>query len=240
MKLIHTLRLIKMLSGQLWKDVRSPNQSYSQHGEDLVVQEILGTVQSFVDIGANDGITFSNTRRFARQKAVGLCFEPAPITYWRCRFFNLPFPKVNCVRGGVSNYEGCGVVEAEGYQGLLTSITQTTSAGTGTKPKVQMDTLNGWITRKGWLHSVDLVSIDVEGGEESVLRGIDFGSFSSKVWVIETDKTGVPELNAILRPEGYSPLLTNGLNTIWVGCGVADATQVSSIVKKWPEWSAVA
>jgi FkbM family methyltransferase len=238
MKLIHYLRLMKLLGGRLWQDLRSPVRSYSQHQEDLVVQEMLGTVRSFVDIGANDGFTFSNTRRFARQKAAGLYFEPERGSFWKCRFLNIPFSRVRCVRGGVSDYDGIGVVQTEGYQGLLTRITRSQSSGHGLRPEVRMATLTDWISKLRWRHSVDLVSIDVEGGEESVLRGIDFKTFSAKAWVIETDKTEIARLNALLVPAGYSPALTNGLNTIWLAVGLADGAGLDSIARRWPGWNA--
>lgn len=239
MKSLHGLRLLKLLGSRLWQDLRSPVRSYAQHEEDLVIQEILGTVRSFVDIGANDGFTFSNTRRFARQKAAGLCFEPDPGSFWKCRFFNILFPRVQCIRGGVSDYDGTGIVQADGYQGLLTSITRSTASGNGVKPEVKMATLTGWIAKLRWRQNVDLVSIDVEGGEESVLRGIDFNTFSTRAWVIETDKADRAALDAILVPAGYLPALTNGLNTIWLAAGLTDQAALASLARRWPRWSAI-
>jgi hypothetical protein len=35
--------------------------SYSQHGEDLVVMKLLPEGGNFIEVGAFDGVTFSNT-----------------------------------------------------------------------------------------------------------------------------------------------------------------------------------
>ena len=42
--------------------------SYSQHGEDSLVESIMASdkLHSFIDIGANDGVLFSNTYKFAK------------------------------------------------------------------------------------------------------------------------------------------------------------------------------
>ena len=44
--------------------------SYAQHGEDKLVEQLLPNgVHSFIDIGANDGVLFSNTYKFAKMGA---------------------------------------------------------------------------------------------------------------------------------------------------------------------------
>ena len=60
--------------------------TYAQHEEDLVAREILGCVRRFIDVGANDGRTLSNTFGFALSGASGLCFEPVPEMFQRLRW----------------------------------------------------------------------------------------------------------------------------------------------------------
>ena len=54
--------------------------SYSQHGEDLVIDNILGhkTRGSFVDVGAYDPININNTYRFYKRGWRGINIEPNP------------------------------------------------------------------------------------------------------------------------------------------------------------------
>ena len=56
--------------------------SYSQHGEDLFIIQYLDTelTGSILDIGANDGITYSNSRLFIEQLGwQGVLVEPTSL-----------------------------------------------------------------------------------------------------------------------------------------------------------------
>jgi hypothetical protein len=56
---------------------------YSQFGEDRWIVDNLKLPKNgfFIDVGAADGITFSNTYYFEKQGWKGLCFEPNPENY---------------------------------------------------------------------------------------------------------------------------------------------------------------
>jgi FkbM family methyltransferase len=57
--------------------------SYSQNDEEAVVLRLLGErpARRFLDIGAHDGVTFSNTRRLAEIGWGGTLVEPSPIAF---------------------------------------------------------------------------------------------------------------------------------------------------------------
>ena len=59
--------------------------------------------------------------------------------------------------------------------------------------------------------NVDVLSIDVEGHELSVLKGIDFSEHLFKLIFIEIDKTTLNEIIEIL-PKNYSLIKEDGLN----------------------------
>jgi len=56
--------------------------SYSQRGEDLIVQDILNMLgiskPTYLDVGANDPIIYSNTYLFYANGSYGVCVEPNP------------------------------------------------------------------------------------------------------------------------------------------------------------------
>lgn len=54
--------------------------SYSQMGEDLEIDKILGYKKNvfYIDIGANDPVRFSNTNRFYKKGWQGINIEPNP------------------------------------------------------------------------------------------------------------------------------------------------------------------
>ena len=59
--------------------------SYSQYGEDLVLDAVMGCASKgfFVDIGANDPISLSNTKRFSLRGWTGINVEPNPLSLAR-------------------------------------------------------------------------------------------------------------------------------------------------------------
>jgi len=56
------LRYLKYYTKKLFRNWFTVEKSYSQHGEDLLIRSIIPDgVSSFIDIGANDGVLFSNS-----------------------------------------------------------------------------------------------------------------------------------------------------------------------------------
>ena len=60
--MIKKLRYLKYYAKVLLNNWTASKDSYAQHGEDKLVELLLPKgVHSFIDIGANDGVLFSNT-----------------------------------------------------------------------------------------------------------------------------------------------------------------------------------
>lgn len=51
---------------------------FSQHDEEKWVLRHAGKPGKFLDVGANDGVTFSNTHALALNGWTGVCIEPSP------------------------------------------------------------------------------------------------------------------------------------------------------------------
>ena len=63
------LKYIKYYAKVLLNNWTVKKDSYAQHGEDKLVEQLLPNgVHSFIDIGANDGVLFSNTYKFAKME----------------------------------------------------------------------------------------------------------------------------------------------------------------------------
>ena len=56
-----SIKYTKYYFNLVLKNWFSTRMSYSQHGEDILVEKIIkrGEINSFLDIGANDGVLFS-------------------------------------------------------------------------------------------------------------------------------------------------------------------------------------
>ena len=191
-----------------WKEHR---ESYAQHGEDLLVERLLGQVDSFIDIGANDGVLFSNTYKFAKMGAHGLCFEPSVVTYRKLRLNHLFHPKVKCFRQAVSDRSGRLPFVENGYESVLSHIGSCENGST--TQTVQATTFSEILNRNHRFRKMDLLSVDVEGHEQEVFASLG-EAIQARIIIVETDKSdplGLLELPALRE---HNPKYHNGVNLI--------------------------
>ena len=206
------LRYLKYYAKVLLNNWTASKDSYAQHGEDRLVELLLPKgVHSFIDIGANDGVLFSNTYKFAQKGATGLCIEPSRCSYNKLRLNHLFNPKVKCLHGAVSNFEGSIFLQDKGYESTLSTVSKTKSIGS---KKVCCRTFSSILKDYPSFNKIDFLSIDVEGHEEEVIAGLGRSPFITKIIVIESDKSEIEKLLTIEGLKDYYPIYTNSLNTI--------------------------
>lgn len=210
--MIKKLRYLKYYAKVLLNNWTASKDSYAQHGEDRLVELLLPKgVHSFIDIGANDGVLFSNTYKFAQKGATGLCIEPSRCSYNKLRLNHLFNPKVKCLHGAVSNFEGSIYLKDKGYESTLSTVSKTKSIGS---KKVCCRTFSSILKDYPSFNKIDFLSIDVEGHEEEVIAGLGRSPFITKIIVIESDKSEIEKLLTIEGLKDYYPIYTNSLNTI--------------------------
>ena len=210
--MIKKLRYLKYYAKVLLNNWTASKDSYAQHGEDKLVELLLPKgVHSFIDIGANDGVLFSNTYKFAQKGATGLCIEPSRSSYNKLRLNHLFNPKVKCLHGAVSNFEGSIYLKDKGYESTLSTVSKTKSKGS---KKVCCRTFSSILKDYPSFNKIDFLSIDVEGHEEEVIAGLGRSPFKTKIIVIESDKSEIEKLLTIEDLKDYYPIYTNSLNTI--------------------------
>lgn len=213
-----------------------PRASYADDGEDRALGYLLDGVRSFVDVGANDGISSSNTTLAAVHGGRGLCFEPNPAVFVKLKWFYSLTRRVECVREGLSNVAGsldlrCDgllsampITEDKGLSELLEEFRQ----GDPSTVRVPVSRLSDWFLRRPDLLGCDLISIDVEGHELNVLRGIDWSLHAKpgRAFVIETHAMSdgrrvwrhrdYDEIDFLLKERGYLKTAASRNNTIWL------------------------
>ncbi|HEY5293654.1 MAG TPA: FkbM family methyltransferase [Burkholderiales bacterium] len=204
--------------------------SYSQCGEDLILQQlfmVLGIYKvSYLDIGAHHPSYLSNTYLFYESGGHGVCVEPDPSLFAefakkRPRDINL-----NC-GVGISSGEADFFVmssstlntfsraEAERYQSYgKQRVLQTI--------RVAMRPVNE-ILEQYFEKCPNLVSLDVEGMDYLILRNFDFGKFRPEVFCLETlsyteDKSErkLTEIIDLMHENGYLTYADTYINTIFV------------------------
>jgi FkbM family methyltransferase len=210
--MIEKLRYLKYYSKVLLNNWTVYEDSYAQNGEDKLVELLLPNgVKSFIDIGANDGVLFSNTYKFAKNGARGVCIEPSPLAFSKLRLNQLFNTGVCCLNKAISNSNGKVLLQEDGYESTLSKIV---SKQKDKSLNISCITFDNLLKKYPNFINVDLVSIDVEGHEIEVLQGLTKSNFKAKVIIIESDKDLSDTLLKFNHLRNYNVAYSNGVNTI--------------------------
>lgn len=177
--------------------------SASQTGQDLwVFGEAFNLMRRgyFVDVGAHDGLSISNTVLLERRFAwTGVCIEANPTTFKelrknrRCHCVNACLDEApREVEFEVNDVFG-GIVDAQEESGA-------TQARSGRMIKVKTRTLTDVLDECGAPREIDYMSVDVEGAEDRVFRGLDLDKYVVKAMTIERPSDQTEQL---LHRYGY-------------------------------------
>jgi len=212
--MLKRLKYLKYYAGVLLNNWTVKKDSYAQHGEDKLIELLLPEgVNTFIDVGANDGVLFSNTYKFAKKGAIGLCVEPSRNSFRKLRLNHLFHPKVKCIHRAVSNINGHIFLNEDGYESTLSSVSKIKF---GKSYKVACYTFDQILDKFTDFIKVDLLSVDVEGHEKEVFKGLTNNNFVAKIIILESDKTETEELLSLHSLKAYRPLCSNGINTVLV------------------------
>jgi FkbM family methyltransferase len=226
----------------IWNSVRlfwgNLKGSFASDGLDRKILERLGNRRGgfYVDIGANDGLRASNTAILEfRYGWAGVLVEPIPH-----KFLELTQNRSK------KNYFVCKACVSKDYKGnfveLLYADTMTVAVGLESDiaspeghVQVGMDfiphektfsffspaiCLQEVLEASGSPKEIDFLSLDVEGSEIEVLKGVDFQKFRFNLMLIECRDTHTMEL--FMNTKGYS--LSERLSErdlLFVPCGEA-------------------
>lgn len=199
---------------------RYPYQS--QVGQDRYLNEVIFKDKKngfFVDIGAHDGYTFSNSYFFEDKRGWdGICVEPMPDV-----FKELSKRRTcKCINAAVSSIKGeVQFLVDKGFD-MLSCIYNENNEEDRQKlesgkaelikiPSIPMNEILQDVNRP-----IDFVSIDTEGFELDVLKSIDLERFDIKAFTIENNSRK-SHLRDYLIPLGYKYVFTIGdLDEIFV------------------------
>lgn len=203
--------------------VLSSEEYYSQLGQDRYLNEHFFKDKRdgiFIDIGAYDGVTGSNTLFFEKFRGwKGICVEPVPEFFARleqhrsCILINaaigskgekefLWIKGVNeQLSGLVETYDTSRKKLVEGQETLLTV------------PSIPfMELLESY-----QISHIDYLSIDTEGGELNILKSIDFDRVSIDVIDVENNAKD-PSFAKFLAERGYQKVAHLSVDEIYLPC----------------------
>lgn len=188
--------------------------SPSQYGQDQVAYELLNKPETgtFVDIGANDGVTFSNSLFFEKLNWTGVCIEPHPIAFQElttarsCELLNACISETDSivdfmlVEGSSHMLSGISSFMDSTH---LERIDREIEINGGDKRLIKIDAIcPETLTKNFNLKQIDYLSIDTEGCEMEILRKFDFSEINVKVIGVENGSR-TPELFNYLNTVGY-------------------------------------
>ncbi|MBN2585364.1 FkbM family methyltransferase [Patescibacteria group bacterium] len=172
----------------------SQRKFYGQYGEDLKLLPLFAGEKDgyFVEVGALEGIRFSNTYYFERLGWRGVCVEPHP-DYIDLLKSNRPGSTV--IQAAVGKEDKAEVDFYTNYRGSLSTLDPQLSSyfknhyGSGfggfKTVKVPLLSLNSILNQYQAPCPIDIISIDVEGTERDVLDGFDIDKYAPRVVVVE-------------------------------------------------------
>ncbi len=185
---------------------------YSQVGQDRYLNEYVFKDKKngfFVDIGAHDGYTLSNSYFFEDKRDWdGICIEPMPNV-----FSDLSKKrKCKCINAAISKTFGEVEFLIDKKFDMLSCIYNEKDRykienGEAELIKVPSIPLNEIL--KDINHPIDFISIDTEGYELEVLESIDLDRFDITAFTIENNSKG-GHLRDYLVPRGYTYVTTLG------------------------------
>lgn len=202
----------------------APWISYAQAGEDVMLWRALSAVRQgiYVDVGAHDPVELSTTKAFYDRGWSGINVEPSPAHFralasQRQRDINL-----QCAVG-----DRDGSVTFHDFIGTGLSTTDPAVAESHRKSDWESETIEvplrtlRSILADYSLPEVHFLKVDVEGGEESVLRGADFRAFRPWIVLVEATRPLSNErcdgpLRLILEEAGYTFAFFDGINSFFV------------------------
>lgn len=212
--MIKKLRYLKYYATVLLNNWTVNKDSYAQHGEDKLIEQLLSNgVNSFIDIGANDGVLFSNSFKFAKNGAQGLCVEPSLIAFKKLKLNHLFHRNITCVHAAISNKNGKIYLNELGYESTLSRVSTKKINNSYAVDCLSFDSI---LKNHPKFIEVDLLTIDTEGHEREVIQGLTNSNFKAKVIIIESDKIEVDAFLKLTPLRRYNVVYFNGVNTILI------------------------
>lgn len=203
-----------ILCGCLWYKrnikyelLKSLKPTYSQYKQDLDIIKYLNYKQNgyFIDVGATDGIDISNTYLLEKKYDWnGICIEPQEF-YYKDLIKNRDCHTDNSLlfseKGKLFDFS----LTNNGLAGITDYIDAHHHAKNSKQTKKTTDTLNNLLIKFNAPRYIDYMSLDTEGSELEILKGIDFDKYKFGIMNIEHNNVEPrrTDIRKFLENKGY-------------------------------------
>jgi len=201
---------------------------HSQFRQDEFLNKVIFNNKEdgyFVDIGAHDGQTISNSLFFEQNNNwKGICIEPNPIVFEKLRS-NRKSTNLNVCIGDSNKI--VKFTQIEGYSEMLSGISEkyddrhirridTALLKKGGKINlidVKMITLDSIVELK--YKQIDFISIDTEGNEFDIISTLNFNNLNIKSIVVENNY-GDTRIKNYLQSADFLPLIKLDVDEVYL------------------------
>jgi FkbM family methyltransferase len=222
------LQILEILVKQIAETNSTGIDFQGQAGQDMFAYFFFkGKKDGFyIDIGANDGKSLSNTIFFEKLGWHGICIEPLPDVFNSLRQNR----SCDCFNIAIDNTSGDSreFIKASGVEMLSGLNNQMTKSHKerivnekGKIEKIYVKTLTFDDLMRGYpdRRYIDFMSIDVEGAELSILKTIDFNKFKFGLITVENNeeiKGSGETMKKYMQEQGYKIYLNLGIDIMFV------------------------
>ena len=193
----------KFLKSAIKHCLQPHSYQLSQAGQDLwVFGEVFNEKRGgyFLDLGAHDGISISNTYLLERKYHwTGICVEANPDSFQQL----IKNRRVICVHACLDSTEGfVNFAKRDVMGGIVSADTDNKSIESKAHEIIQIKTktLESVLIENNAPREIDYLSIDIEGAEQRVLGGFNFKKYQFKCITIERP---AEMLKTLFKENGY-------------------------------------
>lgn len=230
---------------ELHNAISHSNVSFSQSGEDSIIKYIFSTLEknikdcTYLDLGANHAVHLSNTYGFYAKGARGVLLEANPELAEELiikRPEDIVINKCLAETSGekldfyIMNGDGLSTTD---YQSALSFIKENPALEITKTVTVDSITINELIQEYFPEKSPDIMNIDIEGMELSVLKMTDFEKFRPLIIICEMIeyKNGLTvgqknqEIIDLMHRNDYEEFAFTGINSVFIDKRQGDITE---------------
>lgn len=204
---------------------------YSQNNEEKIILDYFWGCNpkdmNLLDIGANDGQTFSNSLALIQAGWNGILLEPSPKAYSKLSSLHAKNKNVLCLNYGISLTSGQSqFYESGGYDGgndvaLYSSISSNEIQRWN--GKVEFEEIS--VFMKTWIEFLsenkvkgfDFITIDIEGHDLDILTQMDLSYLNCKMLIAEWNSVSDVGINMVnfCNQHGLREISRNAENIIF-------------------------
>lgn len=195
--------------------------SYTQNDEEGIILNYFGDkVGHLTDIGANDGVTFSNSRALIERGWSADLVEPSPLALVRLQALYAHHPRVTIYPYAITDQDGpITLHESDAHHGDNIALLSTVDSneisrwrGTQTFTPVQVE---GRKWKSLGISPGSFVSIDAEGLDYAILRQIPLTNVDMVCVEYNGIMKDMAKMTAICKAYGLKLIHRNGENLIF-------------------------